>query len=100
MAVSPTWPAVLAAQVLFGAAFGCFTAVDLALVAQVIPSRRLAGRYLALMNFANTLPQVLAPLIAIRLTSGSAGGYQTLFAVAGAIALLGALSIQPIRRIR
>ena len=99
MAVSPTWPAVLAAQVLFGAAFGCFTAVDLALVAQVIPSRRLAGRYLALMNFANTLPQVLAPVIAIRLT-GAPDGYQTLFAAAGAIALLGAIAIQPIRRIR
>jgi MFS family permease len=100
MALVPRWETMLAAQALFGAAFGCYTAVDLALVAQVIPARRLAGRYLALMNFANTLPQVAAPMIAVALTSRFAQGYQILFAMAGVLALLGAAAVGPIRRVR
>jgi hypothetical protein len=70
------------------------------LVAQVIPSRRLAGRYLALMNFANTLPQMIAPLIAVRLLSGGAEGYPLLYASAAVFAAAGGLAIQPVRRVR
>ncbi|MDX5319242.1 MAG: MFS transporter, partial [Actinomycetes bacterium] len=52
------------AAALMGAGFGAYTAVDLALISRVLPSAGDRARDLGIINIANALPQVLAPLIA------------------------------------
>ena len=49
-----------------------FSAVDIALVTQVLPSQRHAGKDLGVINLANTLPQALAPALAVFLPKSDA----------------------------
>jgi MFS family permease len=60
--LSPSWPVMIGAYVVLGCGAGCFYAVDIALVTQVLPSQRDAGKDLGVINLANTLPQALAPM--------------------------------------
>lgn len=99
-ATAPSWPVVIAAWTLMGAGMGAFTAVESALIAQVLPSVRTAGKDLGLMNLGNTLPQCIGPLLAIVLLRGMHPDYRLFFALAGVIAILGALAVQPIRSVR
>jgi MFS family permease len=100
VAAAPSWPMVIAAWTLMGAGMGAFTAVESALIAQVLPSVRTAGKDLGLMNLGNTLPQCIGPLLAIALLRGSHPDYRLFFALAGVIAIFGALAVQPIRSVR
>lgn len=52
------------AAIIMGAGFGAYTAVDLALISRVLPNAEDRARDLGVINIANALPQVLAPLIA------------------------------------
>lgn len=78
-----------------GLAVGIYLAVNLALAMRVIPQGR-AGTYLGVLNVAETIPQVLAPLAAAALLrlgegdplSGAAENYVMLYATAAVIALL------------
>lgn len=95
-----SWPLAIATWILLGAGMGVFIAVESALVAQVLPSPRHAGRDLGLMNLGNTLPQCAAPGLAYLLLYGPHPDYRVFFAAGGLIALIGALAIQPIRGVR
>jgi hypothetical protein len=50
------------------------------------------------LNIANAGPQIVAPFVASTLVG--LAGYDLLFAVGGALAVLGALAIRPIRSVR
>ena len=54
---------------------------------------------LGVMNVAVVAPQALAPLLA-GLVIGELGGYGVLFAVAGTVTVLGAISTNQIRSVR
>ncbi|MEV2278080.1 MFS transporter [Nocardiopsis sp. NPDC049922] len=97
--ISPTWPAMLVFSALSGLAFGCFMAVDTALVTLVLPRAEDAARDLGVLNIANAGPQIIAPFVASMVVT-LFSGYTPLFLVGGACALLGALSIAPIRSVR
>jgi MFS family permease len=84
---------------------GLYYAVDLALCVEVLPDRSDAARDMAVMQIASSLPQSLAPAIAPFVLAVSAevlrgANYPLLFCVAAAIALVGAITIAPIRRVR
>ena len=64
LAFAPTWPGALIGASVLGIGFGCYLAVDFALITQVLPTALNRGRDLGVINIANSLPQVLAPLIA------------------------------------
>lgn len=98
--MSPTWPVLVAAYVVFGCGMGCFTAVDMALVAQVLPSQRSAGRDLGIINLANTLPQALAPVLAVWSLGPTHQNFHVFFLMAAGLALTGGLVILPIRGVR
>lgn len=98
--LSPGWPALLAAYVVLGCGAGCFYAVDIALVTQVLPSQRDAGKDLGVINLANTLPQALAPALAVWALGPNQMNYQVFFLTAAALALAGGLAILPIRGVR
>ncbi|MGW5645991.1 MFS transporter [Saccharopolyspora sp. NPDC003762] len=93
----------LTGMILFGAiagfGFGCFLAVDVAMVTEVLPSKDDAAKDFGIANIASHAPQIAAPVLA-GLTVVNLGGYQPLFLVALVFAVLGALCTLPIKSVR
>jgi MFS family permease len=90
-------------EAVLGVAFGIYVGVDLALVVDVLPNPDDAGKDLGVFNMANALPQSLAPALgAALLAVGSANNqnYDLLLWSAGGAALIGALVILPIKKVR
>ncbi|MGW2014508.1 MFS transporter [Streptomyces sp. NPDC001927] len=98
-AVSSSWTAMLAFSAVNGLGFGCYMAVDTALVTMVLPKAEDAARDMGVLNVANAGPQIVAPFVASLVVSLS-GGYTTLFLVAAVLSVLGALAVRPIRGVR
>ena len=98
LVAAPSWPSALVAGLLLGLGYGAYTAVDQALVTQVLPDSRTVAGDLGAMNVAAVAPQALAPLLA-SLVIAQLGGYAVLFGVAGAATVLGALSVARIRSV-
>ncbi|MFJ5707981.1 MFS transporter [Streptomyces sp. NPDC093105] len=91
-----TWPGALVAAALLGVGFGVFTSVDFALMTDVLPTAHDRGKDLGIVNVANALPQVAAPALAAPLVN-HLGGYRSLYLVAAALGLVGALLVRRIR---
>ncbi|MEC3918956.1 MFS transporter [Nocardia sp. CDC160] len=96
--LSPTWPGMLAFAAVSGLAFGCFMAVDTALVTMVLPKAEDAARDMGVLNIANAGPQIIGPFVASAVVS--LGGYPPLFLVGGLLSVLGAAAVLPIRAVR
>ncbi len=62
--MQPPFSTLIGIAVLFGIGYGAFTSVDWALAIDVLPSRGSAAKDLGIWGVANTLPQVLAPIVA------------------------------------
>ena len=82
-----------------GLGYAVYSAVDQALLVDVLPNKEEAGKDLGILNLANTVGQVLAPVVvgAIVLATGS---YAALFPIAVVAVLLGAVFIMLIRRVK
>jgi MFS family permease len=101
VALASSFPHFLAGVAVMGLALGGYMAIDLALAADVLPSRRTAGRDLGVFNIANSAPQSLAPALASAvLLLGGPDEYAVLFLVAAGFAVAGALTVWPIRSVR
>ena len=99
LAVTQTWPGALLAAVVLGAGYGVYTAVDFALITQVLPAATARAKDLGVINIANALPQVFAPLLATLLVT-LAGGYTSLYLFSAAVCLLGSVLVYRIRGVR
>lgn len=53
-----------------------------------------------MFNFAGAVPFSLAPAVAPAILAVGGGSYSVLYAVAGVCALLGAVAILPVKRVR
>jgi MFS family permease len=101
----PTTTGVLAYAFLLGLGFGVYIAIDLALMTEVLPTRHQgegagsAGRDLAILGLATTLPQAMSPSIAAALVTLT-GGYPVLFVSGIVFVMLGALAVRPIKAVR
>ncbi|MFE2097353.1 MULTISPECIES: MFS transporter [unclassified Streptomyces] len=91
-----TWPGAVAASALLGIGFGVFTSVDFALMTDVLPKALDRGKDLGVINVANALPQVAAPVLAAPIVT-YLGGYRMLYLVAAVIGLAGAVLVGRIR---
>jgi MFS family permease len=80
--------------------FGVYTAVDLALVVDVLPDKDNAAKDLGVINIAGALPFSVAPGIAPAILEFGNGSYGVLYAVAGVWAILGAVAILPVKGVR
>lgn len=98
--LSPQWPVMVAAYAVLGCGAGCFYAVDIAMVTQVLPSQRDTGKDLGVINLANTLPQALAPALAVWALGPTHLNFHLLFLTAASLAMAGGLAILPIRGVR
>ncbi len=83
-----------------GLGFGLYTAVDLALVADVLPDPASAAKDLGVMNIAGALPSSVAPAVAPAILAVGGGSYGVLYAVAGACAVIGAGAVLQVKRVR
>ncbi|MFJ7995699.1 MFS transporter [Streptomyces sp. NPDC096310] len=91
-------PQLIVGAVLMQLAIAVFSAVDQAIVFAVLPDRAQAGRYLAVVAFAQKIPSAIAPLIApLIITIGVTGGdknYTQLYLSGAVLALIGGLIIK------
>lgn len=94
----PVWPGAIIGACILGVGFGTYLAVDFALITQVLPKAADRGKDLGVINIANSLPQVLAPLIAYPFVAFW-GGYISLYVAAAFIGLLGAVFVTRIRSV-
>lgn len=102
--VLPTTTGILIYSFLLGLGFGAYISIDLALMTEVLPTSMTsggssAGRDLAILGLATTLPQALSPSIAAGLVSIT-GGYPVLFVAGIVFVLLGAAAVIPIKSVR
>lgn len=91
----------LAWSLLTGMAIGMYSAIDLALVTQVLPNPDNRAKDMGVFNIASVLPQSIAPALApLFLSIGGPNNYAALYLVAGGFGLLGALATLPIKSVR
>lgn len=99
----PTTTGVLVYSFLLGLGFGTYISIDLALMTEVLPARlqgeSSAGRDLAILGLATTLPQAMSPSIAAGLVTLT-GGYPVLFVAGIVFVMLGAVAVRPIKAVR
>lgn len=99
-ALWPEWPGPLVGYCLYGLGFGLYTTVDSVLVAEVLPSARNTARDLGIMNLTNTLPTVIAPVMALIALGPEQQSWPLLMTVAAAFTLLGGLAVLGVRQVR
>jgi MFS family permease len=100
LAVAGSFNGFLVGMAIGGLGFGVYTAVDLALVVDVLPDRDNAAKDLGVLNIAGALPFSVAPGIAPAILAFGDGSYGVLYAVAGVGAILGAVAIVPVKGVR
>jgi MFS family permease len=98
IAMADSYTMLLVGVAITGIGHGIYEGVDLALVTEVLPDRdHHAAQDLGILNIANTLPQVIAPLAAPAILSVSQGDYSLLFCIAAALSVFGSLVLVPLK---
>ncbi len=101
IAAADSYAGLLVGMVFTGIGQGVYFAVELALVTQILPDRKLdAAKDLGMFNIANALPQSVAPALGPLILTASSGDYTWLFVVAGGIAFMAAFAILPLKGVR
>lgn len=98
LVVSPTWPVALVAAPLLGVGFGTYLAVAIALLTQVLPAAADRAKDLGVLNVANALPQVVAPVLTAVILA-NLGGYRGLFAASALATVLAAVLMSRVRSV-
>lgn len=102
---APDLTLLLVGALLCNLSIGVFSAVDQALVLDVLPERETdAGRFINIIQMANGIPQALAPLVAAGLLSISLGGgerpYWMLYALAAVFTVAAGFIILRVKAVR
>ena len=100
VAVATNFNGFLVGMAISGLGFGMYVAVDLALVADVLPKRADVAKDLGVFNIAGALPFSIAPALAPVILLMGRGSYSVLYAVAGLCAIIGAAAILRVRGVR
>lgn len=100
IAASGSVPAYLVGMAIGGVGFGIYVAVDLALVADVLPEPTEVAKDLGVFNIAGALPFSVGPALAPALLAAGGGSYAALYACAGVSALISAALVLRVRGVR
>ena len=105
MVVAPDFTLLLVGSVLCNLSIGIFSAVDQALFLDVLPERDTeAGRFVNITQFATTIPQAAAPLVASAVLTfvAAEGGpnYSILYVAAAVMVVLGGIVILRVKSVR
>ncbi|MFE0026901.1 MFS transporter [Amycolatopsis sp. NPDC059021] len=98
LVVWQTWPVALAASPLLGVGFGTYMAVALAMLTQVLPAAQDRAKDLGVVNIANSLPQVVAPLLTTVILA-SFGGYPALFTASAAATVIAGILVTRVKSV-
>lgn len=100
--IAPAWPIIIAAYILFSAALSVFQAIDAALITQLLSRTSKKGRIMGYMNLGYTLPAIMAPALAIILSSEAlpADILRIMLVVAACLAMLAIISVMQISSVR
>ena len=93
-----TWPAALAAALLYGLGYGAYIAVDQALITQVLPKARDRAKDLGIINIAIVSPGAIGAAIAAPLVS--LAGYPALFGATAVVAIAASIGVWRIKSVR
>ncbi|MGZ8528845.1 MAG: MFS transporter [Candidatus Limnocylindrales bacterium] len=113
LAVGQNWPTAALAAAVMGCGYGIYTSVDFALITQVLPAALDRAKDLGVINIANALPQVFAPVVAtvilmvVEAGGGSvetggdsfSTGYFALYLTAFGASVLGSVFVTRIRSV-
>ena len=91
---APSVTYVVISAILTSFGYGIFLAVDVALIARILPNKEDAAKDFGIMNIANTVPQSIVPFIAPTLLG--IGGWPFLFSSLAIFSVLSALAVIPI----
>ncbi|SFA82600.1 Major Facilitator Superfamily protein [Amycolatopsis marina] len=94
-----TWAVTMVAALTLGLGFGVYASVGLALLTQVLPAASARAKDLGIVNISNSLPQVIAPLVAT-VVLANLGGYRSLYAVSAVVTLAAGVLITRVRTVR
>ena len=100
VAIASTFHGFLVGMAIGGLGFGMYLAVDLALVADVLPDQDKVAKDLGVLNIASALPFSIAPAIAPVILAIGSGGYGALYTAAGVCAVIGAFAVMRVRGVR
>ncbi len=98
LAASPTWAGALVAAPLLGAGFGTYWAAAPAMLTQVLPAAADRAKDMGIINMAYSLPLVVAPLLA-GVVLGLMNSYPALFALAGVVTVIAAVTVTRVRSV-
>ncbi|MFL6120371.1 MFS transporter [Actinophytocola sp.] len=98
LAFWPTWLGAIVAAAVLGLGFGVYLSVDFALMTEVLPAAGDRGKDLGVINVANSLPQVLAPVLAAPIVT-HLGGYPVLYVVSAVVGVAGSVLVYRIRAV-
>lgn len=99
IATSSTTDQVLVGQAIAGLGLGCFGAVDVALIADLLPgSQSENAKTFGVFNIAQALPQSLVPAVAFPVIAF--GGYPALFLGGAAVGIIGAVLVIRIKGVK
>ncbi|MFJ8910520.1 MFS transporter [Amycolatopsis sp. NPDC102389] len=99
LVVWQNWTAALAASPLLGVGFGAYMAVALAMLTQVLPTAQDRAKDLGVINIANSLPQVVAPMLTAPILA-YLGGYSSLFAASALSTVIAAVLVTRVKGVR
>jgi MFS family permease len=100
IAIASNFNGFLVGIAISGLGFGVYAAVDLALVADVLPNPGQNAKDLGVFNIAGALPFSIAPACAPVILAIGGGSYGVLYAVAGVCAVVGAVAVLRVRGVR
>jgi MFS family permease len=99
IATSSTTDQVLVGQAIAGLGLGCFGAVDVALIADLLPgSQSENAKTFGVFNIAQALPQSLVPALAFPVIT--LGGYPALFIGGAVVGIIGAVLVTRIKGVK
>ncbi|MFC3450445.1 MFS transporter [Amycolatopsis speibonae] len=98
LAVWQNWTAALVASPLLGVGFGAYMAVALAMLTQVLPAAQDRAKDLGVINIANSLPQVVAPMLTAPILA-YLGGYPSLFAASALSTVIAAVLVTRVKTV-
>lgn len=95
----PSVTGMFALAAVFGVGYGIYMSVDTALMNEVLPAADQAAKDLGILNIATALPQAFTPAL-VGVLILVTGGYAAVFIAGIVFAVLGALTVIPIRSVR
>lgn len=99
IATSTTTDQVLVGQAMAGLGLGCFGAVDVALITDLLPKDQSENaKTFGVFNIAQALPQSLVPALALPVIT--LGGYPALFISGAVVGIIGAVLVTRIKGVK